>query len=105
MNAVDQTQSVVGKILTELRDIKERHEKLEEQGPDVNPYQQLDKVAVVQETRVFHDAGFVKLHPKRCCHHISKLLYFLIHGDTLSAADSSSVRNCCCPLVRGASSV
>ncbi len=88
---VDANASVVSKIFSELRDIKDRHEKLEQEGP-VDPYAGLDKSQVLQESRCFHDANFVKLHPKRCCHHISKLMYFITQGETFTASDTTSVR-------------
>lgn len=95
MQAVDSKQSVVSKIISELKDIRDRHEKLEEMG-DAHPYMNLDKSQVVQETKVFHDANFVKLHPKRCCHHIAKLLFFITHGESFTASDSASVSTCSC---------
>jgi coatomer subunit gamma len=37
---------------------------------------------------VFHDANFVKMHPRRCCQQIAKLLFFLSQGDTFSGPDA-----------------
>ena len=41
-----------------------------EDGYTPHPYAGLDKAAVIQECRCFHDANFVKMHPKRCCQQI-----------------------------------
>jgi coatomer subunit gamma len=56
-----------------------------------SPLQLLDKSAVLQECRVFHDAKFVKNHPKRCCQLITKLLYLLTRGETVAGSEASEV--------------
>jgi hypothetical protein len=58
---------------------------------DVHPFIHLDKAAVLQDCRVFHDAGFVRMHPKRCCQLLTKLLWFLSQGETLGQAESTEV--------------
>lgn len=40
---------------------------------------------------MFHDAKFVKMHPKRCCQLITKLLYLLAQGETLGGSEASEV--------------
>ena len=57
----------------------------------MSPFHNLDKSQVLQETKVFNDASFVKNHPKRCCALITKLLYLLTQGQGLGA-DSAMVR-------------
>ena len=73
-----------------LRSASALHWKDEERG-DVSPFHNLDKSQVLQETKVFNDASFVKNHPKRCCALITKLLYLLTQGQGLGA-DSAMVR-------------
>lgn len=58
---------------------------------EVSPFANLDKSTVLQECRAFSDANFVKLHPKRCCLQITKLLFFLVQGETLGVNDSTQV--------------
>ena len=85
---------LLGKIRSEIRDIVDRHMKEDNFGEDgvaPHPFVGLDKAAVLQECRVFHDANFVKMHPKRCCQQITKLLYFLTQGDTFNGTDSMEV--------------
>jgi coatomer protein complex subunit gamma len=85
---------VFGKLRTELKDLVERHlreDVVGEDGSVPHPFAGLDKAAVLQECRVFHDANYVKLHPKRCCQLITKLLYFLTQGDTFNGTDSMEV--------------
>lgn len=86
--------TLLGRISSELRDFYERNlrevQHLEE-GAEYNPFAHLDKSTVLQECKVFHDANFVKLHPKRCCHQIVKLLYFYVQGETFSSHESLDV--------------
>ena len=63
----------------------------DEDGAEVSPFANIDKSAVIQECKVFHDSNFVKNHPKRCCQHITKLLYILTQGESLGAQDSMQV--------------
>ena len=44
--------------------------QVDENGFVPHPFVGLDKAAVLQECRCFHDANFVKMHPKRCCQQI-----------------------------------
>ncbi len=86
--------SVLGKIRTEIKDLVERHMKEEVVGEDglvPHPFAGLDKAQVMQECRCFHDANFVRMHPKRCCQQITKLLYFITQGDTFNGAESLDV--------------
>lgn len=51
----------------------------------------LEKSTVLQECRVFHDAKFVKAHPKRCCELITRLLFLLTQGENFSGPEASEV--------------
>ena len=59
--------------------------------PEPSPLLMIEKSTVIQECRVFHDAKFVKNHPKRCCQMITKLLYLLTQGETLQGTEASEV--------------
>jgi coatomer protein complex subunit gamma len=92
MQAPPENQSVMGKIIAELKDIRDRHLKDESfEGQELSPFAHLDKSAVLQDCRVFHDANFVRMHPKRCCQQITRLLYFLVQGETFSGPDAEAV--------------
>ncbi len=54
-------------------------------------YDNIEKSTVLQECRVFHDSKFVKLHPKRCCQMITKLLYLLTQGEKFAGGEASEV--------------
>jgi coatomer subunit gamma len=72
---------------------QDRHLKDEryEGEESISPFAHLDKSAVLQDCRVFHDANFVRMHPKRCCQQITRLLWFLVQGETFSGPDAEAV--------------
>lgn len=55
------------------------------------PYAHLDKAAVLQECKVFHDQTVVTQNPRRCCLLITKLLFLLVKGDTFTSAEITEV--------------
>ena len=57
----------------------------------VSPYQDLEKATVLQECRVFSDSNVVTTHPRRCGLLITKLLYILTQGETLSSSETTEV--------------
>lgn len=59
--------------------------------PPVSPYQDLEKATVLQECRVFSDSNVVTNHPRRCGMLITKLLYILNTGETLSSSETTEV--------------
>lgn len=63
----------------------------------VSPYQDLEKATVLQECRVFSDSNVVTAHPRRCGLLITKLLYILTQGETLSSSETTEVRLMSCP--------
>lgn len=62
----------------------------------VSPYQDLEKATVLQECRVFSDSNVVTNHPRRCGMLITKLLYILTQGETLSSSETTEVREESC---------
>jgi hypothetical protein len=88
-------------------------------GAEPSPFVGLQKSAVLQECRVFHDSEFVRMHPKRCCQkvcarvcacvrvhlrtcgfasierlfatQITKLLALLTRGETFTGAEATEV--------------
>ncbi|CAN0574520.1 unnamed protein product, partial [Ectocarpus sp. 12 AP-2014] len=57
----------------------------------VSPYQDLEKATVLQECRVFSDSNVVTNNPRRCGMLITKLLYILNTGETLSSSETTEV--------------
>lgn len=58
---------------------------------DFSPYALVDKATILQEARIFNDSNHVRLHPKRCCQQLTKLLYLLAHGETFAGHEASNV--------------
>lgn len=56
-----------------------------------SPYQYLEKAAVLQESRIFHDATIVTQNPRKCCQMITKLLFLLVKGDSFSSNEVTEV--------------
>uniref|UniRef100_A0A7S1GAC4 Coatomer subunit gamma n=1 Tax=Bicosoecida sp. CB-2014 TaxID=1486930 RepID=A0A7S1GAC4_9STRA len=79
--------SVVSSVMKEFRLMKEKFKDED----DETLFQVLEKSTVLQECRVFHDAAFVKMHPKRCCELITKLLFLLTQGENFSGPEASEV--------------
>lgn len=46
---------------------------------------------MLQECRVFSDSNVVTNHPRRCGMLITKLLYILTQGETLSSSETTEV--------------
>ena len=57
---------------------------------EVNPFSHMEKMSVLTESRAFHDSNFVKMHPKRCCQHLTKLLWFFTQGDPVDGPESGA---------------
>jgi coatomer protein complex subunit gamma len=51
----------------------------------------LEKAAVLQECRVFHDASEVTKNPRKCCTLITKLLFLLVKGESFSTYEVTEV--------------
>lgn len=89
-------QTLAGKLWNEIKDFKDRHMKDDraeggEGLPDVHPFAHLEKMSVLLEGRAFSDSGFVRLHPKRCCQHLTKLLWFFGQGDPVVGPEAQDV--------------
>jgi coatomer protein complex subunit gamma len=64
----------------------------DEDGEEVmSPFQGLEKAAVLQECRAFHDAATVKENPRKCCILITKLLFLLVKGDNFTSKEMTEV--------------
>ena len=59
----------------------------DEEGESVSPYADLEKAAVLQECRIFHDSSAVKESPRKCCTIITKLLYIMSQGEPLASTE------------------
>ena len=57
----------------------------------VSPYSHLEKAAVLQEARIFHDGNAVRENPRRCCTVIAQLLHLQNTGQHLNGPEATDV--------------
>ncbi|XP_051889479.1 coatomer subunit gamma-2 isoform X3 [Pristis pectinata] len=69
-----------------MKMIKKFDKKDEETGSGSNPYQQLEKSAVLQEARIFNETP---LNPRRCLHILTKILYLLNQGEHFGTTEAT----------------
>ncbi|KIY98909.1 Coatomer subunit gamma-1 [Monoraphidium neglectum] len=60
----------------------------DEYETEYSPFYGIEKGAVLQEARIFHDPN---LDPRRCSQVITKLLYLLNQGETFTKKEASEV--------------
>lgn len=63
-----------------------RDKKDEEDGSQSNPFQNLDKSAVLQEARTFNETP---INPRKCIHILTKILYVLNQGQHLGTTEAT----------------
>ncbi|KAL9960850.1 hypothetical protein ACROYT_G034355 [Oculina patagonica] len=63
-----------------------RDKKDEEDGSQSNPFQNLDKSAVLQEARTFNETP---INPRKCIHILTKILYVLNQGHHLGTTEAT----------------
>ncbi|XP_063545468.1 coatomer subunit gamma-like [Cydia strobilella] len=63
-----------------------KRDKKEEEDGSANPYQNLDKTIVLQESRYFNESS---VHPRKCTHILSKILFLLNQGEKLTTQEAT----------------
>jgi len=66
----------------------EKKDEDREEETEYSPFYGIEKGAVLQEARIFHDPN---LDPRRCSQVITKLLYLLNQGETFTKKEASEV--------------
>ncbi|NXM74968.1 COPG2 protein, partial [Serilophus lunatus] len=66
--------------------IKKSDKKDEEAGSGSNPFQHLEKSAVLQEARLFNETP---INPRRCLHILTKILYLLNQGEHFGTTEAT----------------
>ncbi|XP_072181586.1 coatomer subunit gamma-2-like [Diadema setosum] len=61
-----------------------RDKKDEEDGS--NPFQNLDRSAVLQEARTFNATP---INPRKCCHILTKIMYIIIQGEPIGTMEAT----------------
>jgi coatomer subunit gamma len=77
-------------MLKEVQDLADKF-KVEEDVEYTSPYASLEKAAVLQDARIFHDPHEVRENPRKCCTVIAQLLHLQNMGQTLQAAEATEV--------------
>jgi len=77
-------------MLKEVQELAEKF-KVEEDEPYISPYAHLEKAAVLQEARIFHDPVQVRENPRKCCTVIAQLLHLQNTGQFLSGNEATEV--------------
>ncbi|XP_052090236.1 coatomer subunit gamma-2-like [Mytilus californianus] len=63
-----------------------RRDKKEEEDGGGNPFHNLEKSVVLQETRLFNETP---INPKRCGHILTKLLYLINQGESIGTTEAT----------------
>ncbi|XP_061494021.1 coatomer subunit gamma-2 [Rhineura floridana] len=66
--------------------IKKFDKKDEEAGSGSNPFQHLEKSAILQEARIFNETP---INPRRCLHILTKILYLLNQGEHFGTTEAT----------------
>ncbi|VTJ80228.1 Hypothetical predicted protein [Marmota monax] len=66
--------------------LKKFDKKDEESGGGSNPFQHLEKSAVLQEARVFNETP---INPRKCAHILTKMLYLINQGEHLGTTEAT----------------
>lgn len=82
----------VGGLMKEVQGALDKF-KLEDDAPQdyYSPYANLEKAAVLQEARCFHDPTAVRESPRKCCTVIAQLLHLTNTGQYLNSAEATDV--------------
>lgn len=76
-------------MLREVQDLAEKFKEDDDQY--ISPYAQLEKAAVLQEARVFHDPTVVRENPRKCCTVIAQLLHLQNTGQYMTSTEGTEV--------------
>eukprot|EP00560_Eucampia_antarctica_P007195 CAMPEP_0197826538 /NCGR_PEP_ID=MMETSP1437-20131217/3478_1 /TAXON_ID=49252 ORGANISM="Eucampia antarctica, Strain CCMP1452" /NCGR_SAMPLE_ID=MMETSP1437 /ASSEMBLY_ACC=CAM_ASM_001096 /LENGTH=953 /DNA_ID=CAMNT_0043427015 /DNA_START=155 /DNA_END=3016 /DNA_ORIENTATION=- len=80
-------------VMKELANVAEKFKEDddEEYGPSSSPFVHLEKAAVLQDARIFHDSIAVRENPRNCCTVIGQLLHLQNTGQHLVEAEATEV--------------
>jgi len=84
-------EGLAGAVLKELQQVAEKFKDEDEDDGYISPYAHLEKSAVLQEARIFHDSIAVRENPRKCCTVIAQLLHLQNTGQFLSSIEATEV--------------
>jgi len=84
-------EGIAGAVLKELQQVAEKFKDEDEEDAYMSPYAHLEKSAVLQEARIFHDPIAVRENPRKCCTVIAQLLHLQNTGQFLNGNEATEV--------------
>jgi coatomer protein complex subunit gamma len=84
-------EGLAGVVLKELQQVAEKFKDEDEEEVFISPYAHLEKSAVLQEARIFHDSIAVRENPRKCCTVIAQLLHLQNTGQFLTSVEATEV--------------
>lgn len=87
----DQEEGLAAVMMKELQQVAEKFKDEDEEEMYFSPYANLEKSAVLQEARIFHDSNAVRDNPRKCCTVIAQLLHLQNTGQFLSSVEATDV--------------
>lgn len=88
---MEEEEGLAGAVLKELQQVAEKFKDEDEEDAYISPYAHLEKSAVLQEARIFHDSISVRENPRKCCTVIAQLLHLQNTGQFLSSTEATEV--------------
>jgi len=93
-NGGEAEEGLASAVMKELRQVAEKFkDEDDEQGglAAYSPYANLEKSAVLQEARIFHDPNAVRENAPKCCTVIAQLLHLTNTGQFLNSTEATDV--------------
>jgi len=84
-------EGLAGAVLKELQQVAEKFKDEDDDDGFISPYAHLEKSAVLQEARIFHDSISVRENPRKCCTVIAQLLHLQNTGQFLGSTEATEV--------------
>jgi coatomer protein complex subunit gamma len=87
----EQEEGLASVVMKELQQVAEKFKEEDEEEVYYSPYANLEKSAVLQEARIFHDSTAVRENPRKCCTVIAQLLHLQNTGQHLNSTEATDV--------------
>lgn len=87
----EQEEGLASAVIKELQQVAEKFKDEDDEAAFISPYAHLEKSAVLQEARIFHDSIAVRENPRKCCTVIAQLLHLQNTGQFLTGPEATEV--------------
>ncbi len=87
----EQEEGLASVVMKELQQVAEKFKDEDDEEIYYSPYANLEKSAVLQEARIFHDSIAVRENPRKCCTVIAQLLHLQNTGQFLNSTEATDV--------------